>query len=109
MIVLFRASLETIDRLTDSLDLSDYASRIIHPLVRTLDSCSELRPVAMDTLTSLVVQLNKKYYIFIPMVSRVIAKHRIVHQRHDILLSKIRVGFAHVLVHDRHSSLSLAQ
>ena len=59
--VVDRTALETIDRLTDTLDLTEYASRIIHPLVRTLDTCSELRPIAMDTLTSLVLQLNKKY------------------------------------------------
>ena len=89
--VVYRTALETIDRLTDTLDLTEYASRIIHPLVRTLDTCSELRPIAMDTLTSLVLQLNKKYEIFIPMVSRVIKRHRIVHQRHDIVLSRIQV------------------
>ena len=89
--VVDRTALETIDRLTDTLDLTEYASRIIHPLVRTLDTCSELRPIAMDTLTSLVLQLNKKYEIFIPMVSRVIKRHRIVHQRHDIVLSRIQV------------------
>ena len=90
-VVVGRTALETIDRLTDTLDLTEYASRIIHPLVRTLDTCSELRPIAMDTLTSLVLQLNKKYEIFIPMVSRVIKRHRIVHQRHDIVLSRIQV------------------
>lgn len=48
------------DRLTESLDFTDYASRIIHPIVRTLDQSPELRPTAMDTLSSLVFQLGKK-------------------------------------------------
>ena len=55
-----RAALETVDRLTESLDFTDYASRIIHPIVRTLDQSPELRPTAMDTLSSLVFQLGKK-------------------------------------------------
>ena len=84
-----RAALETIDRLTDTLDLTDYASRIIHPLVRTLDTTSDLHKSAMDTLTSLVVQLGMKYQIFIPMVNKVLTKHRITHQGYDKLLSKI--------------------
>ena len=92
MTSLYREALRTIDRLTDTLDLTEYASRIIHPLVRTLDTCSDLRPLAMDTLTSLVLQLNKRYEIFIPMVSAVIRKHKIVHQRHDIVLSRIQVS-----------------
>lgn len=55
-----RVALETLDRLTESLDFTDYASRIIHPIVRTLDGTPELRSTAMDTLSSLVFQLGKK-------------------------------------------------
>ncbi|KAG5838755.1 hypothetical protein ANANG_G00226940 [Anguilla anguilla] len=64
-----KVSLETLDRLTESLDFTDYASRIIHPIVRTLDGTPELRTTSMDTLSSLVFQLGKKYQIFIPMVN----------------------------------------
>lgn len=60
----FRAALETVDRLTESLDFTDYASRIIHPIVRTLDQSPELRTTAMDTLSSLVFQLGKKVIVF---------------------------------------------
>lgn len=55
-----RVALETLDRLTESLDFTDYASRIIHPIVRTMDGTPELRSTAMDTLSSLVFQLGKK-------------------------------------------------
>ena len=86
-------ALETIDRLSDTLDFTDFASRIIHPLVRTLDSSPDLRNVAMDTLSSLVLQLGKKYQIFIPMVNKVLSKHRISHQKYDTLVLKIvKVG-----------------
>ena len=84
-----RLALETVDRFTDSLDLTDFASRIIHPLVRTLDGTPELRKTAMDTLCSLVQQLNRRYQTFIPMVQQVIVKHRIVNQRYDILMCHI--------------------
>ena len=81
--------METIDRMTDSLDLTDYASRIIHPIVRTLDQCPDLRTSAMDTLSALVVQLGRKYHIFIPMVDKVLKRHNIKHQRYDILMCRI--------------------
>ncbi|KAL3862460.1 hypothetical protein ACJMK2_008424 [Sinanodonta woodiana] len=87
-----RVALETIDRLTDSLDFTDFASRIIHPLVRVLDTTTELQHTAMDTLCALVMQLNQKYVIFIPMVNRVMTKYRITHQRYSILMSKIAKG-----------------
>lgn len=64
--VWFRVALETLDRLTESLDFTDYASRIIHPIVRTLDSTPELRSTSMDTLSSLVFQLGKKVGILVP-------------------------------------------
>ena len=89
ILILFRAALETIDRLTDSLDLTDYGSRIIHPLVRTLDTSSELRQTAMDTLSALVMQLGKKYQIFIPMVNKTLNKHKISHKRYDVLMCRI--------------------
>lgn len=84
-----RVALETVDHLADTLDFTDFASRIVHPLVRTLDSCPELRPTAMETLCALVVQLGRKYQIFIPLVQKVIMKHKINCQRYEILTCKI--------------------
>ena len=62
--------------------------RIIHPLVRCLDT-PELRMTAMDTLTALVYQLGKKYKIFIPMVDKVILKQKISHQGYELLRDRI--------------------
>jgi len=59
-----------VDRLTESLDFTDYASRIIHPIVRTLDQSPELRTTAMDTLSSLVFQLGKKVIFFLDLKTR---------------------------------------
>jgi phosphatidylinositol kinase/protein kinase (PI-3 family) len=84
-----RTALETVDLISDTLDLSDFASRIIQPLVRCIENTSELRPVAMETLASLVAQLGKKFLIFIPMVQKVLNRNRIQHQRYDVLVAKI--------------------
>ena len=87
-----KSSLEAIDKLSDCLDFSDYAGRIIHPLVRVIDNCPELRPSAMDVLAGIVLQLGKKYKIFIPMVDKVIRKHRISHQRYELLTARVMKG-----------------
>ena len=63
--------METIDKLTDTLDFSDFASQIIHALVRVLDSSNDLRQTALNTLCCLVVQLGPNYNLFIPMVKKV--------------------------------------
>ncbi|XP_066601544.1 serine/threonine-protein kinase mTOR [Prorops nasuta] len=83
-----KVALETVDYLADTLDFTDFASRIVHPLVRTLDQCPELRNPALDTLCALAIQLGKKYLIFVPLVQKVIAKHKIV-SRYDVLIDMI--------------------
>ncbi|RWS10462.1 hypothetical protein B4U79_12736 [Dinothrombium tinctorium] len=85
-------ALKTIDILSDHLEITDFASRIIHPLVRVLDSTPELRDTAMNTLCALVVQLGKKYSIFIPMTHKILTKHHISHSRYDAFVTHIMKG-----------------
>ncbi|KAJ8946331.1 hypothetical protein NQ318_004221 [Aromia moschata] len=89
-IAVSKQALETIDQLAEILDFSDFISRIVHPLVRTIDNSPELRPAAMECLYSLVVQLGRKFCIFVPMVQRVLNKHKIQNRKWDILVSKIQ-------------------
>lgn len=85
-----KVAMETVDYLSDSLNYSELVSRIIHPLVRSLDTCYTLRTTAMDTLCALIIQLGRKYNDFIPLVQKVIVKHRIQHQNYELLLSKLQ-------------------
>ena len=84
-----RTALETVDLISDSLDLSDFASRIVQPLIRCLENSADLRPTAMETLAALVSQLGQKYHIFIPMTQKVVQRHRIQHPRYDVLVARI--------------------
>ncbi|XP_017768823.1 PREDICTED: target of rapamycin [Nicrophorus vespilloides] len=84
-----KQALETVTQLAEILDFSDFISRIVHPLVRTMDMNAELRGVAMETLCSLVVQLGRKFKIFVPLVKRIIIKHKIHNCLYDMLISKI--------------------
>ncbi|XP_004346781.2 TOR pathway phosphatidylinositol 3-kinase TorA [Capsaspora owczarzaki ATCC 30864] len=84
-----RTAIQTLTLLCRKLSFSDYASRIIHPLTRVLDGSPELRQDAMLALTALVHQLGADYIIFIPLVSSVLARHRIQHQKYDLLVSRI--------------------
>ncbi|KAK8751728.1 hypothetical protein OTU49_009992 [Cherax quadricarinatus] len=87
-----RTALETVDHFADYLDLSDYTSKIIHPLLRTLDTSPELRQQAMDVLCSLATQLGRSYGCFIPVIHRITTKHRISHPRYEILVAKVVKG-----------------
>ncbi|ALC39457.1 Tor, partial [Drosophila busckii] len=83
-------ALETIHQLACQLDFTDFSSRIIHPLVRVLETEPELREQAMATLRALVKQLGRKYLVFVPMVQRTLLKHRIVDAEYEKLLNRIQ-------------------
>lgn len=81
------AALETIENLAYVLNFTDFSSRIIHPLVRVLDHNAEIREQALTTLRALVVQLGKKYLVFVPLVGKVFAKHKIMDLNYETLLN----------------------
>lgn len=99
------AALETVNHLAGILDLTDFSSRIIHPIVRVLDTSSDLRIPAMQTLCSMALQMNKKYKVFIPLIQKVIVKHRINCIEYDKLLPQIQSNTTVVLDDESRRSL----
>lgn len=85
-----KVAMETVDYLSDSLNYSELVSRIIHPLVRSMDTCPSLRQTAMDTLCALIAQLGRKFTDFIPLVQKIVTKHKIQHQNYEIMLSRLQ-------------------
>lgn len=83
-------ALETINYLAEILDFTDFSSRIIHPLVRVLDNYPELRPSALPTLCSMVIQLGKNFLVFVPLVNKVLHKHKITYNEYNKLLTKLQ-------------------
>ncbi|XP_065216693.1 serine/threonine-protein kinase mTOR isoform X2 [Planococcus citri] len=84
-----KTAIQTIDLMAETLDFTDYASRIIHPLIRSIEAIPKLQDVAMDLLCTLVLQLQQKYKIFIPLVNRTLSRHSIVHPRYEFMVNKI--------------------
>lgn len=84
------SALETINYLAEILDFTDFSSRILHPLVRVLDLYPEMRTTALATLCSMVIQLGKNYLIFVPLVSKVLLKHKINYNEYNKLLAKLQ-------------------
>ncbi|TFY65865.1 hypothetical protein EVG20_g5221 [Dentipellis fragilis] len=92
-LALRKKAILTIDGLSGRVNFSDHASRIIHPLVRVLgSSTNELRMAVMDTLCSLVIQLGSDFAIFVPTISKVLARNRIPHPKYENLISKLLNG-----------------
>jgi FKBP12-rapamycin complex-associated protein len=72
-------AIQALRRLCRKLNFSDLASRIVHPFVRLLErpQRADLREEIMRALCTLVRHLGTDYAIFIPMVSKVLARARI--------------------------------
>lgn len=50
---------------------------------------ADLRPAAMDTLCAVIKPLGKKFNIFVPLVNRTLAKHKIHNANYDKLMLSI--------------------
>ncbi|OQR67589.1 serine/threonine-protein kinase mTOR-like [Tropilaelaps mercedesae] len=73
-----RKAILTVDKLADTLDVSQFGSMIIHGLVRVIESpCSnELKDEALQLMTMMVCQLRKKFRIFKETVDDAIRRNR---------------------------------
>jgi hypothetical protein len=113
-----RLAVYTIGQLCRNLNFSDYASRIIHPLARVLDSAylshhhhrdekgssSSSKPQSraadplhydvLDTLCVLVYHMGPSYAIFVPMIAKVIQRQNLVHDKYENL-GALALGAAH--------------
>lgn len=82
-ILLRRTAAKTIEILSQRVNFSDHASRIIHPLVRILPHpLPELRSAVMDTLCALVHQLGSDFAIFVPTINKVSWRQAAEKERH---------------------------
>ncbi|CUM64043.1 uncharacterized protein PRCAT00001631001 [Priceomyces carsonii] len=92
-LVLRRASIETIGRLSKHASLNDMASRIIHPILRVLRlGNDELKITAMNTLSYLLLQLGAEFSVFIPVIKKVLLEQKIHSSTFEQLVNKLLSG-----------------
>ncbi|KAG0356937.1 phosphatidylinositol kinase- protein kinase tor1 [Podila minutissima] len=85
-----RAAISTVGALSRRVNLSDYASRIILPLVRILSlPGTEVRPVTMDVLSLMALQLGQDFTNFVPLISKVVIKEKIHHANYNLVVTKL--------------------
>lgn len=71
-----KRAIQTIDGLSKRVNFSDHASRIVHPLVRVLDTATQdVRIAVLDTMCSLAIQLGSDFAIFVPTINKVPRYH----------------------------------
>ncbi|KAJ6525906.1 phosphatidylinositol 3-kinase [Mycena vulgaris] len=83
----------TIDKLSKVVNFSDYASRIVQSLMRTLElGVPELQITVLDTLCSLILQLDSDFLIFVPTVKKCLIGHPISHPGYDRFVMQLLNG-----------------
>ena len=72
-----KAAVLTVRRMCSTVNFTEYASRIIHPISRILKTGSApMKQAAMQALCAFVAQLGSNYAVFIPMVNKIlVAEH----------------------------------
>ena len=86
------AAMQTIGRLCRVLNFSEYASRIIQPMARLLQTqvlSNEFKNAILAALCHLVHQLGSDYAIFVPVMNRILSKRQITHATYEFLVSKV--------------------
>ena len=103
-----KQAIETVGKLSRQVNISDYASKIIHPLARVLSGGDPiLKQAALDTLCALIFQLGRDYLHYVPMINKVclppptvpalthlqvLAANRISHTNYEALVAKLQKG-----------------
>lgn len=88
-------ALRTIDILCDDLKLTEFSSRIVHAIARTIDNNATDKKVvsaAMDTLIKFTYQMGRQYEIYIPLMEKILAKHKLQFPMYEQLVADIRAG-----------------
>lgn len=86
-------AIETIGRISRKVNISEFATKIIHPICRILASSdTEFQRTALETLCALIFQMGPDYLPFIPTVNKVLVAHRIRETNYNTIVSKLQKG-----------------
>ena len=88
-------AMDTLAKLARNVNISEFATRIIHPLCRILaGSDTLLRQAALETLCALISQLGPDYLPFIPTVNKILVANRVPHHNYSTIVAKLEKGEA---------------
>lgn len=88
-----RMLITTVGRLLRNVNLVDFSSRIIHPLLRVLLYANEdVRKAAMNTICLLLLQMGSEFTVYIPVISKALVRNRIHAGIYDQLVNKLLNG-----------------
>ncbi|QRV74273.1 phosphatidylinositol 3-kinase tor2 [Ceratobasidium sp. AG-Ba] len=85
-----REAIMAVSRLAERCDLSDHASRIIHPLLRILsNSGNDLRLAVMEAICTLMQIFGQDFVVLVPTIDKCLQTNRIIHPPYSNLAQKM--------------------
>ena len=90
-----KQAMETVGRISRKVNISEFATRLVHPLCRVIAHPGpdlQLRQTALDTLCALIFQLGPDYLSFIPTVNKVLVSHRVPHNNYSVIVARLQRG-----------------
>jgi len=106
----------TVGKLAKRIDISDHTALIIHRLIRIIDMSSNTPMVVnkdvtlcMETICSLMRHLDRRFIVWIPMVSKVVQKYKIVHEKFNALMKALEEPEVHIPIEEYNDDEDLIQ
>ncbi|KAJ5968830.1 hypothetical protein N7501_005078 [Penicillium viridicatum] len=88
-----KSAIDSLTKLSRQVNVSDFASLMIHSLSRVVASGDRvLRQAAMDCICALIFQLGQDFTHYIHLLNKVLKTNQITHVNYQILVSKLQKG-----------------
>ena len=94
-IALRKTAIDTIGKISRKVNISDYASIIIHSLSQIFALSPKEPPLnkaALDCLCAYIFQLGRDYLLYAPTIKKIMDRHAVAHANYDLLVLKLQKG-----------------
>ena len=84
-------AIDTIGKISRLVNISDYASMIIHSLTELFSGKETiLKQAALDCICAYIFQLGQEYLLYVNTVKKALLASHVPHHNYDILVSKLQ-------------------
>lgn len=88
-----KSAIDTISKISRQVNISDYASMIIHNLTDILAGKEQsLRQAALDCICAYIHQLGPDYLLYMTTVKKILVTSHLPHHNYDLIVSKLQKG-----------------
>lgn len=77
-----KTAIGTLGQMSISIPLAEYASRIVHPIIRLLNDSTlpnDVKVTCVDVMCLLTYQMRQDFLVFVPTIQRALASNRLQH------------------------------